>query len=539
MEMTLTLRYDTVLMDDEYSDAAFKMLVNHMSRTQVYTDQEIRLSILDHAPLQQSISHEDETGAQLLHSGFQKAVKEHPTRRALDYRSDNTQFTMTYRQLDTITIALAQKLLSSKHRSQHTRVIVPVYMETSPEFYISWLAVLKAGFAICPLPVGAPTLQLQSIVEDTCASVVLTSGPMLCGCPWDAWYCDDDELSTYLDVNEFINAWMQTSHAFDCEPLPSIANTDLAVVMYSSSSSAVPIGVKMTHQAASSTIASYSKQIPSHMRNRGFRWLSSSSPISHTSILEIFTTWGTGGTLCAVSPTLDLTTAIGNVSATITTATSSQASTLDLARVPSLRYLWCVDTIPAWLNQQLRDLSKATYSTLTVLKLYTTSEDALLTGVISPISSSSRDSIIGSPLPGTSVFFLHPKTGTSVPLGAVGNMHIGGPGLPSGYIDRPDLEMATFLSHPVYGRLYRTGDRGRIVKDDKGKLIVDLVKRSWSSRAKEEENDGVEKVEGRAGGRDSVASMVDSFTEACIIESEEKLDLAEANVLSLIGKTFL
>lgn len=539
MEMTLTLRYDTILMDDEHADAAFKMLVNHMSRTQVYTDQAIRLSILDHAPLQQSTSHKDETGAQLLHSGFQKAVKEHPTRRALDYRSENTQFTMTYRQLDTITTALAQKLLSSIPQSQHTQVIVPVYMETSPGFYISWLAVLKAGFAICPLPVGTPALQLQSIVEDTCASVVLTSGPMLCGCPWDAWYCDDDELSTYLDVNEFVNAWMQTPHAFDCEPLPSIANTDLAVVMYSSSSSAVPFGVKMTHQAASSTISCYSKQIPSHMRNRGFRWLSSSSPISHTSILEIFTTWGTGGTLCAVSPPLDLTTAIGNVSATITTATSSQASTLDLARVPSLRHLWCVDTIPASLNQQLRDLSKTTYSILTVLKLYTTPEVALLTGVVCPISSSSRDSIIGSPLPGTSVFFLHPKTKTPVPLGAVGDIHIGGTGLPSGYIDRPDLEMAVFLPHPVYGRLYKTGDRGRLVKDDKGKFVVDLVQRSWSSKVREEENDGVEKVEERAGGRDSVASMVDSFTEACIIKSEEKSDLAEANVLSLIGKAFL
>ncbi|KAI4839864.1 acetyl-CoA synthetase-like protein [Aureobasidium sp. EXF-8845] len=538
MEMTMTLRYDTNLMDEQYADTAFKTLVNHLSRTLFYTDQEIRLSILDHAPLRQSLSHEDGAEAQSLHSMFQKTAKEHPTRRALDYRSENTQFTMTYRQLDTITTALAHKLLSSIPRSQHTQVIVPVYMETSPEFYISWLAVLKAGFAICPLPVGAPALQLQSIVEDTCASVVLTSGPMLCGCPWDAWYCDDDDLSTYLDVNEFITTWTQTPHVFECKPLPSITDTDLAFVMYSSNSSAIPTGVTMTHQAASSTIKSYSKQISSHMRNRGFRWLVSSSPISHTSILEIFTTWGTGGTVCAVSQTLDLTIAISNVSATATTATSSQASTLDLARIPSLRHLWCVDTVPTSLNQQLRDILRPTYSALTVLKIYTTSDDRLLTGVISHISSSSRRSIIGSPLPGTSVFFLHPRTKIPVPLGAVGDLYIGGAGLPSGYIDRPDLNMAVFLPHPVYDRLYKTGDRGRLVKDDSGKFVVDLIGASCSTKVKEEENDVVKKVEERASGRDSVASMVDSLTEACVIESEQKFDLAEANVLSLmIGKT--
>jgi non-ribosomal peptide synthetase component F len=220
MEMTLILRYDTTLMDEEYADAAFKMLVNHISRTQLYMDQDIRLSIVNYSPMQQSRSHEHETESELLHSRFFKTANGYPDRRALDYQSENTQFTMTYRQLDAITTALAHKLLSNVYRSQYSSDIVPVYMEASPALYISWLAVLKAGFAICPLPVGAPPIILQSIVEDTCASVVLTNGPMLCGCPWDAWYRDDDDLSAYLDVNDFITTWMQTSSMPDNKPLP-------------------------------------------------------------------------------------------------------------------------------------------------------------------------------------------------------------------------------------------------------------------------------------------------------------------------------
>ena len=534
MNMTLTLRYDALRMDEEYADAAFKMLVNHVSQRQVYAPQETRLSILDHPPLQPSPLHSKEAEVSLLYSGFQKAVNEYPNRRALDYRSETTQFTMTYRQLDAITTALAHKLRSSIPQIPHsTRTIVPVYMDPSPALYISWLAVLKAGFAFCPLPVGAPALELQSIVEDACASIVLTNGPMLCGCPWDAWYRDDDDLSTYLDVTDFITTWMQTPQIFNNRPLPYIAKTDLGYVIYSSENSpAMPIGTEMTHRAASTTISSYSKQIPSYMSKKGFRWLTSASPVSHTSVLEVFTTWSTGGTLCAVSPTLDLTTAINKFSATITTANHSQASTLDLARVPSLRHLWCIGALPLSLMQQLQTVSRSAYSPLTVLKLYTAPTNPILTGIVSPVSSSTRDSIIGSPLPGTSVLLLHSTTGDTVPLGAVGDLYITGAGLPSGYLIRPDLNAGAFLVHPVYGRLYKTGDRGRLVKNGSGELVVDLVKSVGSLDVEVKEIESVD-------GRDSVASMVDSFTEASVLESEDKIDVTEANVLSLIGKTLI
>lgn len=534
MEMTLTLRYDTHLMDEEYADAAFKMLVNYISRIQIYSDQETHLSILDLTHLQQSSLHSKVAEVSLLCSGFQKTVNEHPTRRALEYRSASTQFTMTYRQLDAITTALAHKLLNSIPRTfNNAQIVVPVYMEASPALYISWLAVLKAGFAFCPLPVGAPALELQSIVEDTCASVVLTNGPMLCGCPWDAWYRDDDDLSAYLDVDEFITTWTQSPHTPDDRALPRVADTSLAYVIYSSATSAVPVGTKMTHQAASTLIASYAKQIPAHMSKKGFRWLVSASPVSYISVLEIFTTLSTGGTLCAVTPTLDLTTAIDKVSATITTATLSQAGLLNLARAPSLRHLWCVDSIPESLVQQLRDVSRSTYSPLKVLKLYAIPNDTIVTGIISPVSSSNRHSIIGSPLHGTGVLLLDSTTKAPAPLGAAGDLYIGGAGLPSGYLNRPDLDAMAFVLHPVHGRLFRTGDRGRLVKDVRDEFVVDLIRKTGTTALE------VKEVEGSVDGRESVTSMVDSFTEVSVLDSEEKLDVTEANVLSLIGKSLM
>ncbi|KAG9602741.1 acetyl-CoA synthetase-like protein, partial [Aureobasidium melanogenum] len=241
MKMALTLKYDNLLMDEDYADAIFKMLVNRFARVQVYADQEIMLSILNHPHLQQSSRlqhlHSDKDAVSLLHSGFLGTLREYPDRHALDYRSATTQFTVTYRQLDMITTALAHKLRNSiPHTSHNAQLIVPAYMEASSALYVSWLAVLKAGFAFCPLPVDAPAMDLQSIIQDLCATVVLTNEPMLCGRPWDPWYCDGDDLSACLDINEFVTSWMHTPYVPENKTLPSIAETDLAYIMYSSSS---------------------------------------------------------------------------------------------------------------------------------------------------------------------------------------------------------------------------------------------------------------------------------------------------------------
>jgi acyl-CoA synthetase (AMP-forming)/AMP-acid ligase II len=110
-------------------------------------------------------------------------------------------------------------------------------------------------------------------------------------------------------------------------------------------------------------------------------------------------------------------------------------------------------------------------------------------------------------------------------------LYISGSGLPSGYLNRPDLDAKVFFLHPVYGRLLKTGDRGRLIKNGRGEFVVDLVKKSESLK--------VDILEESTDRRESVASMVDSFTEACVLESEEKIDVTDANVLSLIGKMFV
>ncbi|PWC36560.1 hypothetical protein TSO352_11955 [Azospirillum sp. TSO35-2] len=73
---------------------------------------------------------------------------------------------------------------------------------------------------------------------------------------------------------------------------------------------------------------------------------------------------------------------------------------------------------------------------------------------------------IGVPLPGVRAVVLD-RHGDPVPLGVVGELAIGGPGVAAGYLGRPALTADRFVPDPwgQGGRLYRTGDRARMGTD--------------------------------------------------------------------------
>ena len=66
---------------------------------------------------------------------------------------------------------------------------------------------------------------------------------------------------------------------------------------------------------------------------------------------------------------------------------------------------------------------------------------------------------IGRPISNTQVYVLDAAL-QPVPLGAPGELYIGGPGLALGYLKEPELTAHRFL-HTEFGRIYRTGDRVR------------------------------------------------------------------------------
>ncbi|XP_055301536.1 uncharacterized protein LOC129568045 [Sitodiplosis mosellana] len=95
------------------------------------------------------------------------------------------------------------------------------------------------------------------------------------------------------------------------------------------------------------------------------------------------------------------------------------------------------------------------------------------TGWICDTTISASSSLpIGRPLPNKRMYLLD-ADGEPVPLGAEGELYIGGTGVARGYLNRPELTAERFLLDPFSedpaARMYRTGDRVRYLPD--GNLV--------------------------------------------------------------------
>ncbi len=86
-------------------------------------------------------------------------------------------------------------------------------------------------------------------------------------------------------------------------------------------------------------------------------------------------------------------------------------------------------------------------------------------GQFTPMSGTGGGTPIGRPLPGRRTFILDDLL-RPVPIRVAGQLHIGGPLLATGYVNRADLTRERFIPNPFgEGRLYATGDLARILED--------------------------------------------------------------------------
>ena len=72
---------------------------------------------------------------------------------------------------------------------------------------------------------------------------------------------------------------------------------------------------------------------------------------------------------------------------------------------------------------------------------------------------------IGPPFDNTSAFVLDPDSDAILPRGAVGELCFGGEQVFRGYLNRPELNATKLINIAPYGRLYRSGDMGRLLPD--------------------------------------------------------------------------
>lgn len=504
---SLTVSFAREIVPERFEEALICHLLRSLSSSvQDEGSKEPPLSILNHPPqttpfLGTSGSEEE---PKLLHSEFSNRVKEQPEWPALDFlRSFGTDGQeaqhdiFTYAEFDRLSSELAEHILNLTQSATLNcgRLVVPAFLSTSPELYICWLGVLKANCAFCPLPVDAPLDRLEGILEETSATVVLGRGPSpdalapllsLSAYPPRQW----------IDVTAFVSSRRRRSHGVSSYPslgLPSIKGADLAYVMYTSGSTGKPKGVQITHHAAACSISSHVKFAPRTIDGRPPRWFQFAAPTFDPSVMEIFTTLSIGGTLCFCERSASLTdpeAAISALSANIMMATPSMAALLRPRNVPTLKHLWTMGeslgrkVVESFASDSFlhRDEDDVRY----LLNAYGPTEGSINCTLQADVSLKQRGSNIGSALATCSMFVLDADAHepVPVPLGFSGELAIGGPQVSPGYLDRPDQTAAAFVESARYGRLYRTGDRARVVEGLDGNFAIDFLGRITTDQVK-------------------------------------------------------
>lgn len=405
-------------------------------------------------------------GPALLHQLVQES-SEHGDVSALEFQPAKGPYQrFSYAQMHNLSDKLADYIQSlvdvGSLSTDSKQEIVPILMPQTSELYLSVLAILKMGAAFCPLRLDAPQERLKFIIKDTYAGVVITTSVLKSRFEWEGG-------PRIIAVDTVLN-----SLCIDCDevrvpPLPKSEPGDLAYVMYTSGSTGLPKAVGVSHLASTQSLLAHQKHIPEFNR-----FLQFAAPTFDVFVFELFFPLFCGRTVVGCDRTellVNLAAMINHLKIDAVELTPTVVGTLlrKRSQVPKLKLLL---TIGEMLTPPVIDEFGSSSSRAGILHgLYGPTEAAVHCTSASSFLSDSKPGIIGTPLDTVSCFITainKSKTSATsslelLPKGHIGELVIGGAQLAVGYLNRPEQTSLAFVDTEAYGRVYKTGDKARIL----------------------------------------------------------------------------
>jgi amino acid adenylation domain-containing protein len=358
---------------------------------------------------------------------FEAQVNAQPQATALMFEGDS----LSYETLNRRANQLANYLIAEHGVKPDS--LVGICLPRSIDMVVAILAVLKAGGAYVPLDPDYPQARLDYMLADSGVSAVLSR-------------------ETMPDVSQL-----------DCANIvvKGLTSRHLAYVIYTSGSTGLPKGVMVEHQALVNRIAWMQRQYGCDSSDR----ILQKTPFSFdVSVWEFIWPLSAGATLVLAKPGGHqqpdyLTTLIQQAGISklhfVPSMLSSMLSLGDLAACDSLRQVFSSGEALAvshveQFNQQCPQA--------VLHNLYGPTEAAIDVSYwdCSGGSSNSQSIPIGRPIDNIQLQVLDTH-GALVPIGAAGELFIGGVGLARGYLNQAELTAERFIT--IAGkRCYKTGD---------------------------------------------------------------------------------
>lgn len=358
---------------------------------------------------------------------------------------------MTYGELDAASSSLAIVLRSQLPSSSSQQAFIPLAIDKSKLAVVVMLAILKAGAACVPINADMPGEQLQTILNDISASIVVSSfdnALVLSRKGIESIVVSDDSLLDLPNTEE-VRTWM-------------VKPNDAAWVVFSSGTTGKPKGIVLEHHTLCIAARCDGGILGLSEDSRIFNFAAFSFDVC---VADIFYTLIYGGVVCMPSDRSridDLAGSIEQLKANQVYLTATVAGTLSPSDVPGVRRIAVGgEAVPSYVLDMWA-------GECTLVNIWGPAEATPWASgrVVKDIGDDPRN--IGHPL-GVSLWLTNRDDPEQLlPIGAIGEILIDGPLLARGYLNRPKLTEKAFIPAPHWlrelrgpacpTRVYRTGD---------------------------------------------------------------------------------
>ncbi len=387
-----------------------------------------------------------------VHHLVEEQASRFPAKTAVVFEAQS----LTYSELNLRIDTLAAHLMSL---GVNRGVRVGVLMKRSLEIMESLLAVLKAGGTYIPIHHSYPEQRVKFILDDADVHVLITNVDL------NSWGAMEAHI---------INLNGEKLWAEDPPSIPDsdVRSADLAYIIYTSGSTGQPKGVMVPHSAFTNFLWSMKSEPGLSDEDILIAVTAFSFDIA---ALELFLPLTVGATAIIASEAMTtnpylLRQGIDDHQATIMQATPATWQMLvesDWSGSSAMKALSGGDVLTRKLANKILERVGSLWN------MYGPTEATIWSSACK-VRSGEQKITIGKPINNTRMYILDENL-QPLPVGVVGELHIGGDGLARGYLNNASLTSEKFIEDRLGvepgGRLYKTGDRARHLSDHSIELL--------------------------------------------------------------------
>ena len=374
---------------------------------------------------------------------FNDNLLKYPESKLVEYKDAS----YTYAESAYIADAIGKKLVDLGINAQDR---VSFLVPRSELYMFCVLGVVSIGGVYVPLDDALPNERIEFMMEDTESKVLIVS---------DETYergCDLAKDCTILNISEIINAEIRSLGKLD------VSYGDLACILYTSGSTGLPKGVKITRRSILNFIDFHVSDLDIL---RGDVYGLFASIGFDVAMAAIFSAMYAGGCVNVIPDDIrlnikDLNNHFVKYGVTHSYITTQVAKLfIQDIELSSLKVLIAG-------GEKLGEISETRH--YRIVDAYGPTEACVY--VISAATVDKIDSSsVGYVQNNTKAYILDDEF-RRVPIGAIGELYLSGCQLADGYLNRPEENAKAFMDNPFeensdYSKLYRTGDMARLLPD--------------------------------------------------------------------------